>query len=393
MSTDVNHAAKAFKSYFGITPLLAARAPGRVNIIGEHTDYNDGFVLPMAIEHDTVIVGRPRTDKLLRMRAENLDLNAEARLDARVRNADQPWTDYLVGVADELFKLDKPVAGADLLVMGDVPVGCGLSSSAALEMAALVFFEQAGAFKLEDAEAARLGQRVENNFLGLSTGIMDQFISRCGRENHALFLDCRSYDFERVPVAFDDALFVIANTACPRGLTASKYNERVRECGQAVDVLKSMLGKGGAKLRDYELADLLDVQEYLEDVPFRRARHVITENARTLEAREAMRAGDAESLGALMNASDESLRIDYEVTSRELDVLAGIARELPGCFGARMTGAGFGGCTVNLVRRDRTASFCDELLRRYASETGITGEVYISAPAAGAGSVALQSAS
>lgn len=389
MSTDIRQAAQAFQTYFGNAPAIAARAPGRVNIIGEHTDYNDGFVLPMAIENDTVVVGRPRLDSTLRLRAENLDLNAEVSLDQRTRNTDQPWTDYIMGVADELLKLDKPVSGADMLIMGDVPVGCGLSSSAALEMAVLVFFERAGRFQLDDAEAARLGQRVENHFLGLSTGIMDQFISRCGQANHALFLDCRSYAYERVPVAFDNALFVIANTACPRGLTSSKYNERVHECRQAVDTLKSLRDQDGLKLRDYDMTDLLSVQAFLEDVPFRRARHVITENDRTLAAREAMRAGDAAQLGKLMNASDESLRIDYEVTSRELDILAAIARSLPGCFGARMTGAGFGGCTVNLVAQDHVASFCDFLLERYARETGITGEVYISAPAAGAGEATL----
>ncbi len=389
MSTEIKEAVKAFQSRFANKPVLAARAPGRVNIIGEHTDYNDGFVLPMAIEHDTAIVGRPRSDGILRLRAENLDRNAEADLAARGRNAQEPWTDYIVGVADELYKLDKPVSGADMLIMGDVPVGCGLSSSAALEMAALVFFEQAGGFKLEDAEAARLGQRVENHFLGLSTGIMDQFISRCGRENHALFLDCRSYAYERVPVAFDNALFVIANTACPRGLTSSKYNERVRECGQAVKALQTAGSNKGMKLRDYNVTDLLAVQEYLEDLPFRRARHVITENDRTLAAREAMRTGDAVRLGALMNASDQSLRVDYEVTSRELDLLTRIARSQPDCYGARMTGAGFGGCTVNLVRRDRVKLFCDTLMQQYAAETGIQGEVYISAPAAGAGSITL----
>ncbi|HOH28154.1 MAG TPA: galactokinase [Candidatus Hydrogenedentes bacterium] len=389
MSTDITAAVKAFQCCFGDMPVWAARAPGRVNIIGEHTDYNDGYVLPMAIEHDTLILGRPRTDTVLSLRAENLDRNAEADLSNRVRNAEEPWTDYIVGVADELFKLGQPVSGADMLILGDVPVGCGLSSSAALEMAALVFFEQAGGFHLEDAEAARLGQRVENHFLGLSTGIMDQFISRCGRVNHALFLDCRSYAYERVPVAFEGALFVIANTACPRGLTSSKYNERVQECGQAVETLRSLRGKEGRKLRDYTMDDLNAVQEYLEDVSFRRARHVITENDRTLAATKAMRAGDAEQLGTLMNASDASLRIDYEVTSRELDILTKIARSLPACYGARMTGAGFGGCTVNLVRRNAADAFCTALLDNYRQETGIQGEVYISAPAAGAGVLSL----
>ncbi len=382
-------ACSAFQQHFNAAPELGARAPGRVNIIGEHTDYNDGFVLPMAIEHEAVIVGRPRSDRLLRLRAENLNRAAEASLDVRTRNAEEPWADYVVGVADELIKTGCPVSGADMLILGDVPVGCGLSSSAALEMAALVFFEQAGEFQLDNAEAARLGQRVENHFLGLSTGIMDQFISRCGRIGHALFLDCRSYAYELAPAAFEDALFVIANTACPRGLTASKYNERVQECAEAVRALESRLGGKNTKLRDYSLTELEGCQDALGDIPYRRARHVVSENERTLAAREAMRVGDAEGLGVLMNASDESLRLDYEVTSRELDALTAIARAHPGCCGARMTGAGFGGCTINLVLRRHLDDFCATLLRRYAEETGRSGEIYISTPAQGAGPAVL----
>lgn len=388
MSIAIQNAIEAFQKQYGCAPTLAARAPGRVNIIGEHTDYNDGFVLPMAIEHDTVVAGLPRKDTVLRMRAENLGRTAEADTTRPRRSEQEPWTDYIMGVIDELQKLGVTVSGADLVILGDVPVGCGLSSSAALEMAALAFFEQIAGVSLEDAEAARLGQRVENHFLGLSTGIMDQFISRSGRKNHALFLDCRTYAYDLVPVAFDDALFVIANTACPRGLTASKYNERVQECAQAVETLAARNGGAGAKLRDFTMADLLAAKDSLEDVPFRRARHVITENDRTLAAREAMKAGDAAKLGELMNGSDDSLRLDYEVTSRELDILTRIARSLPGCYGARMTGAGFGGCTVNLVRQDAVEAFCAELLHHYNAETGITGEVYISAPAQGAGCLA-----
>ncbi|NLN94284.1 MAG: galactokinase [Candidatus Hydrogenedens sp.] len=384
MSIRLEDALTAYGRFFSSTPTIAARAPGRVNIIGEHTDYNDGFVLPMAIEHDTLVLGVPREDGKLFLRAETLGRSAEAHIDKTVRSQEEPWTDYILGVADELKKLGQPLCGADLLILGDVPVGCGLSSSAALEMATLAFFEKAGAFQLEGSEAARLGQRVENDFLGLSTGIMDQFISRCGRAGHALFLDCRSYEFELVPVAFEHALFVIANTACPRGLTASKYNERVAECTGAVDSLRAA-GGAGHKLRDYTLDDLMKIQGSLDEVNFRRARHVITENERTVQAKEAMESGALERLGELMNASDRSLQEDYEVTSPELDVLTALARDLPGCHGARMTGAGFGGCTINLVARNQVDVFCEALLAAYKKETGRQGEVYVSAPAEGAG--------
>lgn len=388
MSIHIDDAMQAYKRCFDSTPTIAARAPGRVNIIGEHTDYNDGYVLPMAIEHDTLILGVPRQDQVLNMRAETLGRSARLRADAPARSEQEPWTDYVSGVIAELQKLDYPVSGADLLIVGDVPVGCGLSSSAALEMAVLAFFEKAGAFQMQGPDAARLGQRVENDFLGLSTGIMDQFISRCGRSGHALFLDCRSYDYTLVPVAFKDALFVIANTACPRGLTASKYNERVSECTAAVEVLKRAKDNGN-KLRDYTLADLEGVQHAMDPLHFRRARHVITENARTLAARAAMESGSLEHLGTLMTESDTSLKDDYEVTSPELDILTTIARRLPGCYGARMTGAGFGGCTINLVAKSAVESFSAQLLEDYKKETGRTGEVYISAPADGAGALFL----
>lgn len=389
LSTNIQRLQAIYQQRFQQEPEIGGRAPGRVNIIGEHTDYNHGFVLPMAIEHDTVILGRTRQDTVVRLYAANLDRFAECNLEARARNPEEPWTDYIMGVADQLIRAGHPVCGADAAILGDVPVGCGLSSSAALEMAALVFFEQAGGFRLDASEAALLGQRVENEFLGLNTGIMDQFISRCARAGQALFLDCRSYEYCLTPVNFDNALFVIANTACARGLTASKYNERVKECGEAVRALQQQLGKEGTHLRDYVLQDLLSVQDMLEDIPFRRARHVVTENERTRAACDAMRASDVETLGCLMNESDVSLRVDYEVTSRELDVMTRIAREHSACFGARMTGAGFGGCTINLVRRDAADDFCSFLLERYHSETGITGEAFLSSPAEGAGPVAL----
>jgi len=387
MSIDIGAAKSQFQDRFGFPAHVVVRAPGRVNIIGEHTDYNHGFVLPMAIENETLIVARQRDDRILNAFAANLNRSVEADLDERVRNAEEPWIDYVVGVMDELAKLGKPLVGADILIMGDVPLECGLSSSASLEMAAVCLFEALGGFSLDGAAAPQLGQRVENDFLGLSSGIMDQFISRLGKAGHALFLDCRSLDYQLVPVAFDDALFVIANTCVKRGLTSSKYNERVAECRQAVAVMQDRLGKGGSHLRDFDLDDLVAAKDGMTDTVFRRARHVITANTRTQAACQAMRDGDAQRLGALMDESDASCRDDYEVTCPELDAMTAIARSLPGCYGSRMTGAGFGGCTVSLVRSDAVDAFTSELLKRYEQKTGIRGDVIVSAPAEGAGPI------
>lgn len=383
-NTSVTGLLERFRAEFKTDAEVIVRAPGRVNIIGEHTDYNHGFVLPMALERETVIAARRRGDRRLNAFAADLDARAVAYLDRRERNAEAPWIDYVIGVADELAKLDLPLTGADLLITGDVPIGCGLSSSAALEMAALTLFEHLGGFKVEGAEGPRLGQRVENVFLGLSTGIMDQFISRMGRAGHALFLDCRSFAYDLIPITSENALFVIANTGVARGLTASKYNERVAECREAVDALRKVTGKAGTHLRDFSLDELHACEHGMREVAYRRARHIITENRRTEAACAAMRQGDMNRLGAYMTASDDSLREDYEVTCAELDAMTRIARELPGCLGARMTGAGFGGCTINLVEKAYAAEFGAALLAAYQSATGRQGDIIVSKPADGA---------
>jgi galactokinase len=273
-------------------------------------------------------------------------------------------------VAREVEKLDKPLHGADCVLMGDVPIGSGLSSSASVEMAALALFEAMGGFTLDAADAASLGQRVENEFLGVASGIMDQFIVRAGKAGHALFLDCRSLRFEHVPIAMDDAVFVIADTGVTRGLAGSAYNMRVRECAEAVAALRATTGQGGAHLRDFSIADLDAARDTMDERIYRRARHVISENARTVDACEALRAGDAQRLGHLFNASDQSLRTDYEVTCPELDAMTAIGRSLPGCFGSRMTGAGFGGCTVHLVDCESTLQFCAGIRQAYVTATG-----------------------
>ena len=385
MSIDLGYARVRFRDRFGGVPGLAVRAPGRVNIIGEHTDYNDGFVLPMAIDQETAILARPRPDNVLEAYAANLDESGSVALDRFERNTEQPWLDYIVGVARELDKLGKSLHGADMLIIGDVPIGAGLSSSASLEMAALVLFETLGGYTIQGADAPKLGRRVENEFLGVNSGIMDQFIVRMGKAGHALFLDCRDHQFELVPVTFGNARFVIANTHVARGLTSSKYNERVAECMEAVKLLAETTGKQGRYLRDFCAEDLDASKEVMPDNVLRRARHVISENGRTVAACDAMRRGDAAALGQLMNASGDSLRDDYEVTCPELDAMTAVAQALPGCYGARMTGAGFGGCTVNLVEIDRVEAFCAELTEQYRRETGIEGSVIVSSPAEGAG--------
>lgn len=384
MSVDLQSVTAAFVSRFGRPPTLAVRAPGRVNIIGEHTDYNAGFVLPMAIERETVIVAAPRVDAVVRAWAANFERGGEVSLNTLARHAAEPWLDYIVGVAVELSRLSLPLTGCDILIFGDVPVASGLSSSASLEMATLVLFESLGGFHLEGADGPLLGRRVENDFLGLKTGIMDQFIVRMGKAGHALFLDCRTLEYELVPAMLPQAVFVIADTGVARGLAASKYNERVAECAQAVSHLQAVTGNQGTHLRDFELEDLSQAQTTMPEVALRRARHILTENLRTREACLALRASDARRLGILMSESDHSLRDDYEVTCLELDAMTAIARALPGCYGSRMTGAGFGGCTVSLVERTQADQFAERLMAEYAGKTGRSGAIIVSSPAQGA---------
>ena len=386
MSPNPAQAREAFAARFDFGPDVVAIAPGRVNLIGEHTDYNDGFVLPMAIARATVVAARRRDDAVLRACAVNLGREVTLSLDHPLaRQPTDPWVDYVLGVLAQWRTIGHTAPGMDMLIAGDVPIGCGLSSSASLTMAVLRAVEHLSNTEIDGIEAALLGQRVENVFLGLSCGIMDPFVIRNAREGHALLLDCRSRAFEHIPVALEGYAFVIANTGVTRGLTASKYNERVAECREAVRTLCTTSGKSGTHLRDFTLDDLKAAQNAMEPITFCRARHVITENARTIEAAAALRAGDASAFGALMDASHASLRDDYAVSCDELDAVVTIGRAHPACLGARMTGAGFGGCAVLLVRRDAVEPFTEELLAEYHRAMGIRGEVIVSGPAAGAG--------
>ncbi|MBI3914668.1 MAG: galactokinase, partial [Chloroflexi bacterium] len=339
-----------FSNLYRAPPSFIARAPGRVNLIGEHTDYNDGFVLPIALDRAVYLAARPRADRTVRVVARDFaGARAEFSLDAITRDDKSAWSNYLRGVAWALEQRGARLRGCDLVIAGDVPIGAGLSSSAALEVAAaMALCVGAGLVpvRLSRVEIARVCQRAENEFVGVQSGIMDQFVSALARAGHALRLDCRDLTYEYVPIPRSVSI-VVCNSMKSRGLVESAYNERQAECDAAAQRLGELLGKPVKALRDISLAELESKAKELTGTLARRARHVISENQRVLDAVRNMRENKAAAMGALMNASHASLRDDFEVCCDELDALVEIAIAQYGCWGARLTGAGFGGCTVN----------------------------------------------
>ena len=368
----------AFEERFGGRPDCVVRAPGRVNLIGEHTDYNDGFCLPMAIDRATWIALRRRKGAVA-VHALDMDDALTFALDDLPRDGAQ-WSRYVTGVAWALQENGYVLRGWEGVLSGDVPIGSGLSSSAALELAVARAFAAVSGFAWDATRMAQIAQQTENRWLGLQTGIMDQLISANGVAGHALLMDCRSLALTPVPLPAGTVITVM-DTRTPRDLIHSAYNERRAECERAAEVL------GVAALRDAGSAELVRAAGKLDDTSFRRARHVISENERTLAAAEAMRAGDAGELGRLMNASHDSLRHDYEVTSDTLNAMVESARRQPGCLGARMTGAGFGGCAIALVRAAAVEPFMAAVSGEYARHTGLTPDLFVAQPSAGAGLV------
>ncbi|MBI4789299.1 MAG: galactokinase [Chloroflexi bacterium] len=367
-----------FTNHFGAPPERVVRAPGRVNLIGEHTDYNGGFVLPMAIDREARIAARRRPDRRVRMVA--LDFGgavSEFSLDAIEHVAEQTWSNYVRGVALFLQERGANLSGLDLVIQSNVPIGSGLSSSAALEVCAATTFQAFGGFSISQVETAQLCQKVENEFLGVQTGIMDQFISALAKAGHALLIDCRDLSYQHVPMP-QGATVVVCDTTKRRGLVTSKYNTRRAECEEAARLM------GVALLRDVSPTDLGRFETDMPPTVAKRARHVVAENARVLEAVAAMKQNNLPTFGTLMNQSHESLRNDYEVSCPELDTMVEIARQQPGCLGARLTGAGFGGCTVNLVADEHVAAFVANVAREYEARTGIRPPVYVCRPSAGA---------
>ncbi|MCS7261395.1 MAG: galactokinase [Anaerolineae bacterium] len=372
----LNRVMEAFRQRFGMPPWYVVRAPGRVNLIGEHTDYNDGFVLPMAIDRAVWIALSPLTGPYVTAYSLDFDGMAEFALND-LRHTASGWAEYLKGVAWALQEAGYPLHGWRGVLSGDVPIGAGLSSSAALEMAVARAFAAVSSWEWKPQEMALLCQRAENQWVGVNCGIMDQMISARGKAGHALLLDCRSLEGTLVPLPPATAV-VILDTATRRGLADSAYNERRAQCEAAARHF------GVPALRDVTLEQFAAKADGLDEVTRRRARHVITENARTLQACEAMQRGDAAQLGALMQASHASLRDDFEVSSWELDVMVACAMEHPACYGARMTGAGFGGCAVALVQAEGAQEFAAQIAATYQARTQRVPAVYISQAADGA---------
>jgi len=378
-----------FKELYGTDKDVGlSRAPGRVNIIGEHTDYNEGFVLPIAIAPDTRVAFRPNGSRSVNAYSAEMDEHASFDLDNPKEAAGKGWIAYVAGAAGELEVAGFGLVGLDLVINSTVPIGGGLSSSAALEVSSALAFTAAVDVELEAKRLALICQAAEHHYAGMMCGVMDQYVALFGRRGVAIRLDCRSLEHEAVPVAVENATFVVCDTRVRHELASSAYNKRRAECEQGVAVAARVLeGRSVAALRDVEPGDLGDLEPELDPVVFKRVRHVVTENARVLEAVDAMKSGNPVALGVLMDASHRSLRDDYEVSCEELDILVELAWEQDGLFGSRMTGGGFGGCTISLVDGEKLDAFCRTVGEAYEARTGITPSIYVCAPEDGAGVV------
>jgi galactokinase len=366
---------ESFVKHFGDKPSLMVRAPGRVNLIGEHTDYNDGFVLPMAIDRAIWIAVRPRTDRFVRIHSVDFEADAVFSLDDLKK--EQGWAEYLKGVAHILQAEGYKLSGWEGVMMGDVPRGSGLSSSAAVEMATARVFASVSNLKWDAAYMARIGQRAENEWVGVNCGIMDQMASAACKEDHALFLDCRSLEIQHVPLP-DHVAIVVMDTSTRRGLVDSAYNERRSQCEEAARFF------GVKALRDVSLDEFEKRKSGLREVVMRRARHIITDDQRVLDAMQAMQANDVVRLGNLLNAGHISLRDDFEVTNEALNQIVEAAQMQSSCYGARMTGGGFGGCAIALVDAGKVNAFVDSVEKAYREKSGLEPQIYVCKASAGA---------
>jgi len=373
---EIYGAADDVRSYF---------APGRVNLIGEHTDYNGGHVFPCALSYGTYAAAARRNDRKLRFYSVNFPGNGvtESSVGDFRPLRDKSWTSYMKGVmwafAGRGFEMD---CGLDIVIGGDIPAGAGLSSSAALEVLTGVMLRDMFGFDISNQEIALLGRKAENEYCGLNCGIMDQFASAMGRKDHAIFLDTSDLSFQYVPFVLHDEVLIITNTNKKHSLKDSAYNDRRRECGEALEALRKVTD--AEALCDLSPEDFEGNKDAIKDpVCLRRARHAVYENRRTIEGVRALEAGDLEEFGRLMNASHVSLRDDYEVSCRELDILAETAWEIPGVLGSRMTGGGFGGCTVSIVKKEAADEFCRVVGETYREKAGFDCTFYLVSPGGG----------
>jgi galactokinase len=377
--------AEKFHQKCGARPRIF-QAPGRVNLIGEHTDYNDGFVLPAAIQFQTSVAIAPRKDDKLVVGSENYREDVEFALGQLPASARKHWSDYVIGVARQLQEHGKRLPGANILIYGDVPQGAGLSSSASFEVAVCSAFLDAASAAMEGTEVAQLCQRAENEFVGARCGIMDQFVSVHAKNGHALLLDCRTLEYQLVPLPVEVRL-VVCNTMVHHSVAAGEYNQRRKECEEGARFFATK--KPAVKaLRDVSPAEFQKYGVELPETVQRRCRHVISENARVLEAGEALRRHDLERFGRLMHESHVSMRDDFQISCRELDVMVELAEKQKGVYGTRMTGGGFGGCTINLVENEHVEEFCAAIATAYERATGKQPEIYVCTAGDGARRVA-----
>ncbi len=381
MSVQARDLAVEFAYRFGRTPTVS-RAPGRVNLIGEHTDYNDGFVMPAALEFATLTAASQRPDRRLQVYSMIMDETREFDLNSPPQGPIGDWSDYIVGVALMLERSGRNLAGADLIVWSDVPIGAGLSSSAALEVSCAHALLTESGLPFDPIEIAQLCQRAENDFVGMRCGVMDQYISCCGVAGHALLIDCRSLESRHVAIA-PNLRLLIANSRVRHQHAGGEYNLRREACEEGVRLLSRYLGPIQA-LRDVTPQQLESKRRKLPELIYRRCRHIVTENARVLEAEHALGSGDFLACGRAMNASHISMRDDFEITCPEVDMLAGLAQSVKGVYGSRMTGGGFGGCTISLVEDSAVDKASQLLTDGYRIGMGRDVDIYVCAPSDGA---------
>ena len=379
-------------------------APGRVNLIGEHTDYNGGLVFPCGVNVGNHLMIRRRNDKLIGLASANFEFATELTPEQAQYKIDEEWVNYPLGVISEFNHAGFPLAGFDCFYSGNVPASSGLSSSAAIEVVTAFALNALFQCGIELVELVRMCQRAENKFVGVNCGIMDQFAVAMALEDHAIALDCNTLEYQQVPLNLQDCTLVLANTNQQRELSDSKYNERVAECDQALTLLQQHHDvKSLASLQPQHLQDSASLftpssdtagaaaidTEANTNVLFRRARHVIDENHRVHTAIESLQQGNLQHFGVLMNQSHDSLRDDYEVSSPQLDTLVAEARTIEGVLGSRLTGAGFGGCTINLMRNNVVEHFCHQVGTAYHASTGLSADFYSIVPAGGVHEVTL----
>lgn len=350
-------------------------SPGRVNLIGEHTDYNGGFVFPCALNYGTYLLIRKRKDDLIKFSTLNFNNDDEAELKGLFVRTDQKWINYPLGVINEFIKKSVKITGLECLYYGDVPNAAGLSSSASIEMVTAVALNDFFNAGISTLDLVKMCQRAENEFVGMNCGIMDQFAVGFGRKDHAIFLNCDTLQFENVPVILNDCSLIITNTNKRRGLTDSKYNERRSECDTAVALLQPY--KSIRNLSEIGTDEIPMLEKYIKDpVVRKRAKHIISENGRVIEAVKVLKENNIERFGQLMDQSHDSLMTDYEVTGMELDTLVYEGRKIRGVIGTRMTGAGFGGCTVSIVQKPHVKDFKQQLSIVYKKITGLIPDFY-----------------